>query len=84
MKTAKAVALTYADREFAPRVSAKGCGRDALTILELARDAGVEIVQDEPLATLLEENTAVGDYIPLWCWEAVARVLAFVLAEEKR
>jgi len=80
----RAVALTYADRGFAPQVSAKGRGRDAQTILELAREAGVEIVQDEPLATLLEENVAVGDYIPLWCWEAVARVLAFVLAEEKR
>jgi type III secretion system FlhB-like substrate exporter len=84
VKTAKAVALTYDRKQFAPQVSAKGHGRDAQKILQLAEDAGVEIVQDESLAALLEANTAVGDYIPIWCWEAVARVLAFVLAEEKK
>jgi flagellar biosynthesis protein len=25
-----------------------------------------------------------GDYIPQWCWDTVAKILAFVIAKEKQ
>lgn len=78
----KAAALAYGTEDFAPRVTVKGRGREAERIVELATASGVEIVEDEALAALLDA-TAVGAYIPADCWEAVAAVLAFVIAEEK-
>ena len=63
---------------------AKGRGRDAEKILTLAREAGIEIVEDTALAALLDAGVKPGDFIPQWCWEAVAKILAFVLSKEKR
>jgi flagellar biosynthesis protein len=53
-----------------------------MRILAIAREAGIEIVEDPALAALLEAGTKIGDYIPPWCWEAVAKILAFVQARE--
>jgi len=44
----------------------------------------VEIVEEPALAALLEGSTRAGDYIPPWCWEAVAKVLAVIFAEESK
>jgi len=63
---------------------AKGRGRDAEKIITLAREAGIEIVEDTALAALLDAGVKPGDFIPQWCWEAVAKILAFVLSKEKR
>ena len=51
MRTASAIA--YDDEEPAPRVVAKGRGREAERMIELAAAAGVEIVEDAALAALL-------------------------------
>ncbi len=80
-KTASAIA--YNPDLPAPQVIAQGRGRDAEHILEEAKRAGINIVEDPSLAALLETNTKVGDYIPEWCWEAVARILALVLKKER-
>ena len=80
----KASALAYNREEGIPRLLAKGRGREAEQIIALARDAGVEIVEDTALAALLDAGVEPGDFIPPWCWEAVARILAFVLSEEER
>jgi flagellar biosynthesis protein len=77
----KAAALAYKDGESAPRVTASGRGLQAERILSAAREAGVDIVQDPALAALLDA-VEPGDYIPPWCWEACARILAFVFAKE--
>jgi flagellar biosynthesis protein len=82
MKYKTATALSYAPEDPAPQVVASGKGGEAMRILALAREAGVEIVEDSALAALLEAGTRVGDYIPPWCWEAVAKILAFVRAKE--
>jgi len=66
----------------APVLAAFGRGRDAEQILAEARKAGIAIVEDPGLAAMLE-TVKPGDYIPWWCWEAVARILAFVIAKEK-
>jgi flagellar biosynthesis protein len=82
MKRKLASALGYHKEEGAPRLLAKGRDREAEWIIALAKEAGVEIVEEPVLAALLEEGAAPGDYIPPWCWEAAARILAFVLAKD--
>lgn len=80
----KASAIVYNKEEGVPRLLAKGRGRDAERILELAKEAGIEIVEDSSLAALLDAGIKPGDFIPPWCWEAVAKILAFVLSEEEK
>jgi flagellar biosynthesis protein len=79
-KTASAIA--YNPDQPAPKVIAQGRGREAETILAEAKKAGIEIVEDPSLAALLENSAKVGDYIPEWCWESVARILAFIQKKE--
>jgi len=81
-KEKKAAAIAYNPPQPAPQLVAAGRGRDAALILAEARKAGIAIVEDPGLAAMLEAARP-GDYIPFWCWEAVARILAFVLAKEK-
>jgi type III secretion system FlhB-like substrate exporter len=82
MKRKLAAALEYRKEEGVPRLLAKGRDREAERIIALAKEAGVEIVEEPVLAALLEGGVTPGDYIPPWCWEAAARILAFVLAKE--
>jgi type III secretion system FlhB-like substrate exporter len=79
----KAVALGYNPDEGLPRLLAKGRGPEAERIIKIAREAGVEIVEDTALASLLEAGVKPGDWLPVWCWEAVAKILAFILTKEK-
>ena len=74
-------AIAYSPEEPAPRLLAAGRGRQAERIIALAREAGVVVVEDSALAALLESAVNPGDFIPVWCWEAAARVLAFVRKE---
>jgi flagellar biosynthesis protein len=80
-KRKKAAAIAYTPPQPAPLLVAAGRNREAELILAAAREAGIAIVEDPALAAMLE-TAKPGDYIPLWCWEAVAKVLAFVLARE--
>jgi len=79
----KASAIAYNDEEGIPRLLAKGRGREADKIIALAREAGIEIVEDSSLAALLDAGVKPGDFVPPWCWEAVAKILAFVLLKEE-
>jgi len=79
----KASAIAYNDEEGIPRLLAKGRGRDAEKIISLAKEAGIEIVEDSSMAALLDAGVKPGDFIPPWCWEAVAKILAFVLSKEE-
>jgi len=80
----KASAIAYNQEEGIPRLLAQGKGREAERIIAIAREAGIEIVEDTALAALLDAGVKPGDFIPPWCWEAVAKILAFVLSEEER
>ena len=80
----KASALAYNEEEGIPKLLAKGKGREAERIIALAKEAGIEIVEDPALATLLDTSVRQGDFIPPMCWEAIAKILAFVLSEEKK
>jgi flagellar biosynthesis protein len=72
-----AVALEY-DFKGAPRVTAKGRGEAAKTILELAREHGVSIEENPVLAEALSQ-VELDQEIPEALYRAVAEVLTFVL-----
>lgn len=78
-----AVALAY-DKETmgAPQVTAKGRELWALRIIEVAKQYGVPIMRNVPLAHSLE-NMEIGDEIPENLYEAVAEVLNWVYKMSK-
>lgn len=72
-----AVALEYRRGAMsAPVVLAKGSDHLAARIRERARQAGVPIVENKPLAQALFKTADVGDAIPAPLFAAVAEVLA--------
>ncbi|MDK2798566.1 MAG: flagellar biosynthesis protein FlhB [Clostridiales bacterium] len=74
-----AVAIQYDEKVAdAPIVVAKGQDYIALRIKEVAKENGIEIVENKPLARSLYETTAIGEKIPPDLFQAVAEVLAFV------
>jgi flagellar biosynthesis protein len=79
----KASAIAYNSEEGIPRLLAKGIGREAEKIIAVAKEADIEIVEDSSLAALLDAGVKPGDFVPPWCWEAVAKILAFVLSKEE-
>ncbi len=74
----KAVALLYdKSRGDAPQVVATGKGELAARIVETARHAGVQVMEDPDLVEVLA-RVPVGDEVPLELYQAVAEVLSFV------
>lgn len=74
-----AVALKYDRAEAdAPTVVAKGKGTIAEKIKELAREHGVPVVENKPLARGLYKQVEIGMQIPFSMYKAVAEVLAYV------
>jgi flagellar biosynthesis protein len=78
-----AAAIAYNREEAAPRIVASGRDREAERIIAIAHEAGIAVVEDPALAALLD-TAKTGDFIPQWCWEAAAGILAVVLAREDR
>ncbi|MCA9055078.1 MAG: EscU/YscU/HrcU family type III secretion system export apparatus switch protein [Planctomycetaceae bacterium] len=73
------VALQYRHgQQGAPRVLAKGKGRLALRIREIATQHGVPILERKPLARALYQLAPVGHEIPAELYYAVAEILAIV------
>jgi len=81
-KKKTASAIGYSQGDPAPLLLASGRGREAEQIIAIAKEEGITIVEDASFAALLDSATP-GDYIPPWCWEAAAKVLAFVMKTEK-
>jgi flagellar biosynthetic protein FlhB len=79
-----AVALQYRAGKGAPRVLAKGGDHVAARIREVAREHRIPMVEDVPLARTLFKVCDVGQEIPGDMFEAVARVLAFVMTLKSR
>ena len=74
-----AVALKYDEGSMAaPRVVAKGADLVALKIRDLAREAGVPVLQNPPLARALFAHSELDEEIPTALFNAVAQVLAWV------
>jgi len=79
-----AVALRYERGvDAAPVCVAKGVDRMALRIREAARAAGVTVMEDRPLARALHASVEVGDSIPPAHFEAVARIIGIVWAQQR-
>jgi flagellar biosynthetic protein FlhB len=53
-------------------------------IVAIARQAGVSVVRDVPLAGALDRLVEVGGEIPAMLYRAVAGILAYIYAQESR
>jgi flagellar biosynthetic protein FlhB len=78
-----AVALEYRWGAKAPMVTARGEDEMALQIRRIARDKGVPVVENRPLARALYAETEVGDYVPVAYWQLVALILGKVMDMNK-
>lgn len=79
-----AVALKYEPGEDrAPKVLAKGRNLMALRIIEIAQEAGVPVRTDPPLARQLYRAVKVGRSVPEELFQAVAKVIAWVMRNKK-
>jgi len=74
-----ASAIGYSKNDPAPVLLASGRGKEAEQIIAIAKKSGVAVLEDAALASLLDSTAKPGDFIPPWCWEAAAKILAFVI-----
>jgi len=80
-----AVAIKYdAQKSYAPVVIAKGMDHVAQQIKKIARENGVHIVQNPPLARSLYSEVELEQTIPESLFGAVAEVLAYVYKMNKK
>jgi flagellar biosynthetic protein FlhB len=80
-----AVALRYDPNETpAPQCIAKGLDDLALKIRAVAEEAGVPIVEDPPLARSLYAAVDVDDILPPLHYEAVAKIIGFIMNGSRR
>jgi flagellar biosynthesis protein len=74
----KAVALKYDNKNnTAPIVSAKGEGKTAQKIIEIAQLNGVPLQKDEDLVALLSQ-VKIDNEIPPQMYKAIAEVFSFI------
>jgi flagellar biosynthesis protein FlhB len=78
------VALRYGNSDPAPIVVAKGHDEVALAIRREARKHGVPILENRPLARVLDAQVPIGKPVKIEHFAAVARVLAFVYQMRRR
>jgi flagellar biosynthetic protein FlhB len=80
-----AVALRYEQGEdAAPVCVAKGLDVIALKIREVAEEHKVPVIEDPPLARALYASVEIDDMIPPAHYEAVAKIIGFILKQSRR
>ncbi len=80
-----AVALKYdAGETAAPTCVAKGLDSLALKIRAVAEEAGVPVIEDPPLARALYAAVDIDEMIPPAHYEAVAKVIGFIMNAANR
>ena len=80
-----AVALKYDPQKYlAPVVVAKGVDFIAFKIREIAKNNGIPIVENKPLARSLYKLVEINDIIPQELYVAVAEILQYVYAQKNR
>ncbi len=78
MKQKEAVALQYdKEKDRAPKVTAKGKGKTAQKIIELAQYNDIPIKKDEDLLELLSK-VELDKEVPAEMYKAVAEVFSFI------
>jgi flagellar biosynthetic protein FlhB len=79
-----AVALRYeAGETAAPECVAKGMDDLALRIRALAEESGVAVIEDPPLARALYATTEIDKAIPEAHYQAVAKIIGFVMSQKR-
>ncbi len=74
----KAAALKYdASKSSAPKVTAKGEGKTAQKIIELAKENDIPIKEDKDLIELLSK-VELDQEVPPEMYKAIAEVFAFI------
>lgn len=74
-----AIALSYkSDSMAAPKVLAKGSGYVAEKIREVARQHGIPVIENKPVARSLFKTVEIGQTIPSDIYRAVAEILSYV------
>ena len=71
----QAVALFY-DGKKAPAITAKGTGKTAEEIIDIARKNNITLCENGPLLELLM-TLELGDHIPEKLYIAIAQIIAF-------
>jgi flagellar biosynthesis protein FliR/FlhB len=80
-----AVALKYEEgKSNAPVLVAKGSGYVAIKIKEIAKESGVPIIENKPLARLIFNEVELEREIPSEMYQAVAEILALVYKLRRR
>lgn len=80
-----AVVLRYdTDVDQAPIVTAKGADRVAERIKEVAKEHGIPIMENKPLARSMYKDVEIGEYIPADLYKAIAEILALVYEMNKK
>ena len=79
-----AVALQYDPGMDAPVLVAKGIDFLAKKIIKVARQHGVPVTQNPPLARALYKQVKLDATIPVTLYRAVAKVLAYIYQQRKR
>ncbi len=84
MKNKEAVALKYdKNRDQAPKITAKGKGKTAQKIIELAKSHDIPIQKDEDLVELLSK-VELDKEVPTEMYKAVAEVFSFIYKVTKK
>lgn len=79
-----AIALRYdREKDAAPIVVAKGADHIAAKIREIARENGVPLVENKPLARALFKTVEPNQIIPIEFFGAVAEILAYVFRQRE-
>ncbi|WP_457749803.1 EscU/YscU/HrcU family type III secretion system export apparatus switch protein [Sulfurimonas sp.] len=79
----KAVALKYnKEKNQAPLVSAKGEGKTAQKIIQLAKENGVPLKKDEDLVELLSK-VELDKEVPPQMYKAIAEIFSFIYSITK-
>jgi flagellar biosynthetic protein FlhB len=80
-----AIALKYDQaRMSAPIVVAKGANLIAERIKEIARENGVVVVENKPLAQVLYRMVDIAEAIPDNLYQAIAEILAYVYGLKRK
>ena len=77
----KAVALKYPKGVEAPVIVAKGFGKKADKIIEIAEESNVPVEENEGLVDLLGLED-IGDIVPESTWKVIAEIFAFIMENE--
>lgn len=79
-----AIALRYElGKDQAPMVVAKGVDYMAQKIKEKAKEKGIPIIENKPLARAMYPKVEEGSFVPVELYQAIAEILALVYQMEK-